>query len=86
MYIAVPSPSKVFVKSRSPVSTPKRRRPVQKYSREDAGVIMGITADGAPIGIRENSIQNPPESDDELKTDLLLQTSLVFMNYEFNSV
>ena len=64
---------KVFAKIGSPCSTPepaaaKRRRlrkgseinvaAVQKFSREHAGVIMGVTAEGTPIGLR---VQDPDE-------------------------
>ena len=60
----------VFVKS-SPASTPKRRRlqkggvdvaAVREHSREEAGIIMGVTADGMPMGL---SVQQDPESDDD---------------------
>ena len=64
----------IFEKSRSPCSTPeaaagKRRKRLQKpgeinvaevqqFSREAAGVVMGVTADGTPIGLR---VQDPDE-------------------------
>ena len=55
----------------SPASTPKRRclqkggvdvAAVREYSREEAGIIMGVTADGMPMGL---SVQQDPESDDD---------------------